>query len=267
MVREFSRSGLGSFLGRFQKLAFQKFKINATIGGLTFIFCFVSHSVFCQQNFFNVPSSDITGPQKAFFQQQFNLFSSSVVSNSTFCYGLENEMELGLNLLGLTYDSQKAVFISSPARAIPVFPSLGLNGQKQLWKSGSYSISLGGQACITQHLDLVEAYGYLNQKWTFERWKGVLGIYGGNNPYFGKETRLIPDFKYVGLQLGFEYQIVHEKVYLQGDFMSGETALSNSIFGLAYRFLPHWLISSGFQIPNSRKTSSQGLILELTWVP
>ena len=267
MVGRFSWTGFGSLFLRFPRQALQRSKVKASKGALSFLLFFVSLGVFGQQNFFNVPSSDITEPNKAFFQQQFNLFSGSFVSNSTFCYGMGNEWELGLNFLGLTYDTQKDIFVSSKAKEIPVFPSFGLNAQKQLWQHESYSLSVGGQACLAQNLNRVEVYGYLNQKWTRDRWKGILGIFAGNNPYFGKETRFIKDLRSLGFQLGVEYQIVPEKVYLQGDFMSGETPLSNTILGLAYRFVPHWFVSSGYQLPNRRKTSAQGLIFELTWVP
>src|SRR5665647_986269 len=55
---------------------------------------------FSQQNYFNVPSFEITGKDTFFFQQQLNV-NDSIESNSTFDWGLKDNMEIGLNVYGV----------------------------------------------------------------------------------------------------------------------------------------------------------------------
>ncbi|MBX7183138.1 MAG: hypothetical protein K1X82_13590 [Bacteroidia bacterium] len=221
---------------------------------------------FAQQNFFNVPSSDITEKKKIFFQQQFNLFANSIASNTTLCYGLGNEFEIGLNVLGVTYGFDKRKFICNSKNEQPIYPSIGLNLQKQLFELNNYSLAMGGQLLHTFKPGEWEYYLFINNKYELKKTKLIAGFYAGNNNYFGTEPRFSNGMKTFGVQVGIEYEIIHEKLFLQADFISGRTPMSNLILGGAYKLSNHWIISSGFQIPNSKKTSSSGLIVELTFV-
>ncbi|MBU3741577.1 MAG: hypothetical protein FGM24_04755 [Candidatus Kapabacteria bacterium] len=219
-----------------------------------------------QQNFFNVPSSEITECNKVFLQQQFNLYSGSCVSNTTFCYGLGHESELGVNLFGVTYDYVDHRFIASPADEQPVFPSLGFNAQRQFTVAGWYEVSLGGQLLLPRQLQRYECYAYLNNRLHADRLKVILGLFAGNDNYFDSESRFNAHNRSVGVQGGFEYEVLRDRFYLQSDYITGQTALSNLIVGGAYKVTPTTIVSAGYQIPNNTRTSAPGVVVELTYV-
>ncbi len=230
------------------------------------LFCVISADLAAQQNFFNVPSSEITELGKIFLQQQFNLYRTTSVSNTTFCYGLGHDFEIGVNLLGITYDNSAGSFVSSADGEEPVFPSFGINAQKQVEISDHYQISAGGQVLFPRILREYEWYGYLNNRIHLDHLKIVLGLFSGNVNYFDSEPLLKGSSERLGVQVGLEYELLSDKLYVQSDYISGRTALSNLIMGAAYKVMPHLILSAGYQIPNYNVTSSTGLVFEMTFV-
>jgi hypothetical protein len=230
------------------------------------VLCLSAIQGLAQQNFFNVPSSDITEKDKLFFQQQINLYAKNTVSNSTLCLGLGNEFEIGLNLFGITYDHHKKSLVASPAHENPVYPAFGLNIQKQLWKYKRYSLALGGQWLVPPELKNFEWYFYLNNKIELNKGKLIGGLYSGNESYFGSPTRFSNSFQNIGFQLGAEYPLPGDRFLFQADFISGKTVLSSLIVGLAYKLTKNWVLSSGYQMPNEKKHPN-GIVVELTLVP
>lgn len=97
--------------------------------------------------------------------------------------------------------------------------------------------------------------------------KFIVGVYVGNNNYFGKETRLTNEIEKWGVQWGMEYEIIKDKLYFQADFISGHTSMSNLIAGGAYKVTKQLVLSAGYQLPNAPSESSEGLIFELTYLP
>jgi hypothetical protein len=233
---------------------------------LALVLLLLPAGLMAQQNFFNVPSSEITEPNKVFLQQQLNLFTNSCVSNTTFCYGIGHEAEVGVNLLGVTYDNQKQSLINSPEGDQPVFPSFGINAQKQIEISEGYQISVGGQLLFPRQPRDAEFYGYLNNRLHIDKLKLIAGLFVGNNYYFDSETRFNDQNKWVGVQCGVEYELIEDRLYFQSDYITGRTALSNLIVGGAYKMLPQLILSAGYQFPNYSVTSTKGLVVELTYV-
>lgn len=225
-----------------------------------------SFHFYAQQNFFNVPSSDITEKNKVFLQQQVNLFPTNLSSNTTFCYGLGKNYEIGLNALGFTYDEPSKSFVKNDENEIPVFPSLGMNFQKEITTHKNYSLSLGGQVAFPKQIVNYEYYAYLNNKFTFKKVKWVGGIYYGNKNYFGSSPLFTSDIKQLGLQLGLELEVIDERLFLQIDFISGRTPMSNLISGAAFKVNNHFILSSGYQLANSPNNSSNGIIFEVTFL-
>lgn len=236
------------------------------INFLLFFFLLTGSEIFGQQNFFNVPSSEITEKNRIFFQQQMNLFPKNIASNTTLCYGLGKKYEIGLNILGVTYDYDIKKIVSNQYNAQPVYPSLGINMQKEVLEFKNYALAIGGQIAFPSKPKEFEYYIYLNNKYELKKTKIVAGFYVGNNNYFGSDTRFSNDLENIGIQFGIEYEILNEKLFFQVDFISGQTSMSNLILGGAYKFTKHLILSSGFQIPNTKNTSSNGLILELTYI-
>lgn len=101
---------------------------------------------FSQQNFFNVPSSDITSKGKIFFQQQVNVLHGDIQFNSTFDYGLGQNFEIGLNYLGLNVLDDNRLEVVFNDSIIPFTPFLAANFQKRFNLTEHFAITLGGQS-------------------------------------------------------------------------------------------------------------------------
>ncbi len=121
---------------------------------------------YCQQNFFNVPSSEITSKNNFFFQQQINVMNEGFQSNSTISYGVGKQYEIGINILDLTYLNNKILFNDN---TIPYSPLANLNFQKKIER---LNLSLGTQLgtnrtsnfCIYQYINSVNYIKKQRQK-------------------------------------------------------------------------------------------------------
>ncbi len=102
-------------------------------------------SLFSQQNFINVPSSEVTKKNKLFFQQQVNI-NEQIQSNTTLDFGLGKGFEIGVNVLGLNYDEKlKSVQFNDTSDKDPYNPLIMLNGLKNFELSENMAIAFGGQ--------------------------------------------------------------------------------------------------------------------------
>ncbi|MCX6318092.1 MAG: hypothetical protein NTW29_12430 [Bacteroidetes bacterium] len=230
------------------------------------LFCSAATHSRAQQNFFNVPSSDITAKHKIFIQQQFNVYNTTMASNSTLCMGLGKNYEIGLNVLGLTYDYSGKKLVSSKTSDEPVYPTYGFNVQKQFLASKKFSMTTGAQLLFNTKFTKTEWYGYLNGKLDLKNTKLIAGLYSGDNNYFGKESRFSSNIYAIGFQAGVEYELIKDRFSFQADFISGKTAVSNLIAGFACSLNPHWILSAGYQMANNRKLFSNGTVLEITFI-
>ena len=206
-----------------------------------------------QQNLFNVPSADITGPGQFFFQQQFNfLIASSATSNTTLDYGLGHGLEVGLNLFNLDMQETDGILQN---------PHFLLNFQKGFTLSENYKISFGTQTGVTPPLyhGLVEvpSFSYLHNAVNLKEWgKYYLGGYFANKAYASKNE--------FGFMVGMEYPLLENKLHLMGDFVSGDTDISVGVLG-AVLFLPHdWQLSLGAQLPSPTSNNDYGMVFEIT---
>lgn len=159
-----------------------------------------------QQNFFNVPSSDIT-PKHAFFgQQQLNLAASSIQYSTTMCYGLGHDFEMGLNVIGVKYDFNNQ--LTTNINTAPFSPMYAFNAQKKVELSEHWKMGIGGQLGTNQAFN-GGSYFYTNAIYTDEKTgtKLVAGLYRSSDGYFGPETRNFSEntgFKKLGIQMGIE---------------------------------------------------------------
>lgn len=232
------------------------------------LFLFFHTGARAQQNFFNVPSSDLTPKGRVFFQQQFNNSASAIQSSTTLCVGLGHNTEIGLNAIGLTYDYHSG--IRENGREAPYFPFFMVNAQKRFDLGRRWAVSGGGQLGVTDHRE-AGAYGYLNGIFHATRFKMVGGLYAMSNSFVGPQVRsgFPPNtaLSKLGLQVGFEQQLIPEKLSLQTDFISGKHALGEIVPGMAWFFAPHWVLSAGYQIPTFKSQSVKAAVVEITYVP
>jgi len=155
-----------------------------------------------QQNLFNVPSSDITLRNKVFFQQQFNLNRDLYQSNTTLCYGLGSNAEIGFNIIALNFDPKEGSFIlnNSDHANPPLYPFYTLNAQKAFVLSKVFKLAIGAQAGITSH-GYFGTYSYVNLVTALRKSqsKVISGIYYGSRNFLGKVIELLfsPTFHWV----------------------------------------------------------------------
>lgn len=234
--------------------------------------CMFSLKGLSQQNLFNVPSSDITLKKVVFFQQQFNLNRDVYQLNSTFCYGLGKDLEIGLNIIALNVnpDFQKPLFLTNTDKTQPpVYPIWAFNIQKAFVLNKVFKLSAGTQIGISSGGHFCD-YSYLNMITILLRTnsKIITGAYYGNNNFLGTEERIhmIPGSP-VGIQAGLEQTIIREKLLFIAENISGRHVLGEVTVGGAYYVSDSWLLSCGFQFANKGSTTSNALVLELTYAP
>lgn len=236
-----------------------------------FIFVLIiSSSAYAQQNFFNVPSSDITQKGTLFFQEQINLNNDAAQSSTTLCYGLGKKSEIGFNLIGLNY--LYSTGFKTEDNQQPYAPYFSLNFQKSIPISKWLKLGLGGQTGFNKQVKF-GYYLYANLGFYIHHThtKIIAGSYVNNQNYFGPnqiQPSLSSNFlTSIPLQLGFEQEIVKDKLLLQADFISGHHAMSDAVYGLAYFMNSNWILSAGFQVPNSQSLSNKAMVIEFTFLP
>ncbi len=235
---------------------------------------FFSVNIFGQQNFFNVPSSDITPKGKTFFQQQVNLAKENIQSNTTLSWGLGKNWEVGVNLLGIEWDrTNHYQFIRNDTEE-PFNPFATLNAQKRVDINEKFAVSVGVQTGITATKNTKSGtYGYSNAVYTNEAFgiKLIGGLYYTSDSFFGREERNHISQRGIlsstGVQFGVEQNLWKDKLFFQADFISGSHALGEAVLGGAYFFHPNWVLSLGYQIPTNNSLSINSLVIEMTFVP
>ncbi|MBT9099981.1 hypothetical protein KFZ76_19970 [Methylovulum psychrotolerans] len=206
-----------------------------------------------QQNLFNVPSADITEAGQFFFQQQFNIISAnSGTSNTTLDYGLGRQLEIGLNLFNLDMQTTNGSYQN---------PHILLNFQKGHTFNQHYKIGFGSQSGLTPalhgHTTELPSFNYINNAVDLqEHGKYFLGGYFANQAYASKNQ--------FGFMAGAEYPLIHHKIHLMADFISGDNDLSVAVIGAAFHLSHHWQISLGAQLPAPTSHNDYGLVLEIT---
>ena len=167
--------------------------------------------LFSQQNFINVPSSEVTSPKKLFFQQQLN-FSQLIQSNTTLDYGLGKGFEVGINVFGLNYNAiNNRIIQNDTINSRPYNPLMMVNGLKHFKLSENIAIAVGGQGGVKYPMRKNPTQAYL--AYTNLRMENlivkhshlVLGAYVNSQHYGGNGNRF-------GGWIGFEIP-AHSKLH------------------------------------------------------
>ncbi len=232
--------------------------------GLGFVFCWAFTNAFSQQNFFNVPSLDISGPKKIFVQEQLNI-NQVIQSNLTFDIGLGKGFQIGFNALGIDfYDSKRHFSTNQPGDLDIYEPLFLLNGQKTFHVNDELNIGLGSNQganvdVATKQIRFA-SFNYLNFGGDYlnKNVKFVFGLYYGNKEYFEKADKF-------GAMVGMDINLLKNKLHLVGDWISGDTPASVGVLGLMYYVHKKIPFSLGWQFPNVRSNSS-AVVFEFTFI-
>jgi hypothetical protein len=232
------------------------------------IFCLsillFSIQILAQQNFINVPSSEVTTKNKFFFQQQIN-FNELIQSNTTIDYGLGRGFEIGVNVLGLNYSEKHKSFLKNDVDdRDPYNPLFMLNAQKAWEFNKHFTATLGTQFGVNYDFDEKKGNAGLLftnlKKHQFLVKNGVLvtGLYYNSTHYGGRGNR-------IGGWLGTELPISN-KFHFLAESVIGNNAISYSSIAFVYYPIGRMPLTLGFQIPNT-KTNSTSIVFELTIIP
>lgn len=231
---------------------------------ILFFLC-ILNLAFAQQNFFNVPNSEITTHGHSFFQEQINLDGDTVSLNSTYDYGLGHEWEVGFNLLGINIDGRKGNLTHNyNFFEAPLYPALLVNSQKGFVITKNIHWSFGGQYGSTldfhkQQQSLYYYYTNLEFKADNSELLAIIGVYNANHQYRGRG--------HGWLQLGLEFPLIEERLHVVSDFSSGDSKISMGVFGLCYFFKKNIALSGGYQIPAPNSDADHAAIFEFTMLP
>lgn len=226
----------------------------------------VSDTIYSQQNFINVPSSEVTDSNKGFFQQQIN-FGTSSQFNSTFEYGLGKGFEIGCNVINFNYSFSKKGVISNDSvnSSHSLSPLIMMNGLKKIQLNQNSSLNLGFQTGVnvTKRSENIRSANllYLNYKlenFLINESNIIIGTYYNSYHYGGKGNR-------IGCWFGMEIPL-NQKFHIMGENSIGTSDLASSCIGLIYYPLPWVPLTFGWQF-NHNQLSQSAFVFELTITP
>lgn len=236
---------------------------------ITFLFILTSITTYAQQNYFNVPSSDITEKNKVFFQHQINISTDVIQNNTTFDFGLGNNYEIGINIIGLNFEKQKNAYSFVTSNVAPYSPFIMINAQKKIALNEKFSLAAGFQQGIsTSTTKKTGGYYYINNVYKNETigLKITSGIYYATNSFIGEGKRFYSNDG-LGFHSGIEKSIIHRKIVFQSDFISGQHSLGELVIGGAYFLTKDLILSGGYQIPTFNSLANKAAVFELTYNP
>jgi hypothetical protein len=214
-----------------------------------------------QQNLFNIPSGDISNAKKIFYQHQFNIYSNKLESKAHFVYGLGKGWDIGANLVG------KGLYFSPNWRLIhndntlkgAVYPILMGTIQKQFVISEHFQINAGTQIGWNLSRKITNKkfnhFSYLLGSYHIGKsGKLITGIYTTNEMFVGGGNTF-------GIMGGYEFK-VSKKVYLMGDWVSGNNEAAVMVLGGMVNVSKRIQLCAGWQIPNTNTIKPMGLVLE-----
>lgn len=227
-------------------------------------FLFIFSFVYAQQNFINVPSSEVTIKHKVFFQQQLN-FNELIQSNSTLDFGLGHGFEVGANVLGLNFSNSKKSFLHNDLTDTdPYNPLILINGLKQFEITKHISIAAGTQLGLnfTDNKKRAKAgLAYFNLRINdiiVKKSSFVVGSYFNSRHYGGSGNRF-------GAWVGTEIPI-NSYFHIMAESVLGSNALCYTSVGIILYPIKWMPLTIGMQIPNT-KNNSYSIVFELTIIP
>jgi len=230
---------------------------------LPILLSIISFSAAAQQNLFNIPSADITNPQKLFYQHQINLYNYKVESKMHFIYGLGKGWDAGLNIVGKGAYFSPAWRISyndDPGRGA-LYPIVLATIQKQFVLSEHVDLNIGSQfgVNISNRLKNKELnhfnYGIGVFHFNDHRGKIIGGVYKTNRMYVGQGNTF-------GFMAGYEVR-VSKRWYVMGDWVSGSNDASVAVLGGTYNLTKRVQLCAGWQFPDPGTPKPAGPECEL----
>jgi hypothetical protein len=221
---------------------------------------FLSGHALGQQNFFNIPSGQLTPESKLFYQHQINAYSTEKISSKQhIVYGLGDKMEVGLNFLN--FDPSGTSKTPQLYRSAPHSNILAATFQKAFQLNTRLFANFGSQFGLSHIGTGRPSYpaGKTYSLLSFHDGENHLRLAGGA---WVSGSRFNGAGSPHGALLGFEWMFT-KGVYLMGDWISGDTQNSVSVIGGMVDVSRTVQICLGYLIPNPNSTEDHSLVMEL----
>lgn len=215
---------------------------------------------YAQQNFFNIPSGQITPEREFFYQHQLNVFNAdSSSSKQHFVYGVDTGTEVGVNFLNAYPMGKKekdAEYFSGPHSNI-----LAATLLKSFRLSDGLDMAFGGQLGVTRIGKSLpsylagKAYSFLTYFNPDKHFRITGGLWLSERRFNGPGDQL-------GFMFGGEWNIIG-RWHLMGDWISGNSKNSVSVIGGMIDITKGVQFCAGYLVPNPQSPEAHGLVLEL----
>ncbi len=217
----------------------------------------LSSPAWSQQNFFNIPSGQLTRPGKYFYQHQLNLYAPGALSSKQhLVYGIAHGLEGGVNFLNFTPRQNTTTDLNDPAAN-----TLALTFQKRFRLDRRVSFNVGTQAGTTQ-IGTGQGNQFTSKSYGLLSWhhrETHLRVTGGA---WISDRRFNGNGDTEGILLGAEWKY-SDRFYLMGDWISGGTKNSVAVLGGMADVTSNLQLCYGVLFPNKNSREGEGLVLEL----
>jgi len=241
-------------------------RFNAVAVALLFSALLVGRRASAQQNFFNVPASDVTRKNKLFFQEQINVLitQKKLQSNSHFAYGVGWDLELGFNVshVNIKPFDRRVIPINTRDRSEPFNPLFLFTAQKAFTIDENFRIAVGTQTGVNFGAPAPDKrlatlnYANLVLLLPNPHARLVAGGYFGNDVFLGAGSGF-------GFWAGAELQILPERVHLVADWISGSHDLGMGVVGANVFLTPDVSLVFGPILANPGSGNGTGYVIEL----
>ena len=205
-----------------------------------------------QQTIFDVPSGDISVKGDWFYQHQTVARAWSPerrwIQTNAFGYGIGFHTEIDTTVF-----NTDAEHLSNTLGSIGFKSSLPIHGDEA---RVPLKFVVGDLLTVgAEHHTGNWSYAMLQATAPRIHTRVIAGASAGTAALFGRRTTGV---------LGGVEQPLTSRLTFQADWFSGKHDLAYAIPGLVYRFSRHWMISAGYQLPNSKSPGYRAAVLELT---
>lgn len=218
---------------------------------LAFALC---DSAGAQQTIFNVPSADVTPEGRLFLQHesQFRGWKPGrFLSNTEYSsYGLGHNTELDMTLFNVNVPASDNITLGVGFKtAIPLLEKKLPDEEVKLTVGSMLPISLQGDGVGNW------SYSHLSARLPKVKTRLTAGVSVGTRQIFGRNA-----VAFIG---GVE-QPLGKRMNVVADWYSGTHNLGLFIPGVSVNLLKDTNLYLGYQIPNTKRSGSQGFVVELS---
>lgn len=221
---------------------------------LLLLACWISGAR-AQQNFFNVPSGQLTPAGKYFYQHQVNGYGGGkVLSKQHLVFGLRDEAELGLNFVNV------AVGESGNRGRVPHRDIVNLTGQKSWTVNRDWRLNAGFQLGAGKE-GRRPRWGPANSVYALSSYQPLdrhLILTAGS---WLTDQGLLGPGRSGGAMAGVEWQ-VRDRWYVMADWVDGNSENAAAVIGGMVDLDQGVQLCFGAQVPGASR-AKRALVLEL----